>query len=187
MNMKHTAVGDSGNIYEIDICTTIAPKNGSECKCGYKRVSAGSQKHTAWVVDEKCPIHTPSKPVECKHEPLDGCMHNDWVLMSNRKLTKKELEWLKPVENFSECWCKCHIPQSSYWWDHKCYCTKPTEGWEEEFDGTDFGFVMNANPKTKLKAFIHKLLEEKEHDHEILVNTILETKNREIALIRKDE
>lgn len=37
----------------------------------------------------------------------------------------------------------------------------------------------------KLKDFIRQLLAQKDHDHEILVNTIIETKNKEIANLKE--
>jgi len=89
--------------------------------------------------------------------------------------------------------CKCcglsiAIRNPSGYCDHLRYpenckgkCKPQQEAWDR-FDETDFRFVMNAEPKRRLKAFIAGELnmqrQQLQHDHEILVNTILETEKQ---------
>ena len=66
------------------------------------------------------------------------------------------------------------------------------EKWEEEFDdkflsdirtGNEqigFWWELNTNNPDDIKDFISKLLQKERHDNEILVNTILDTKKREL-------
>lgn len=55
---------------------------------------------------------------------------------------------------FEGCACKVIAHPSV-----PCPRTTPLNtSWEDSFDETDFGFVMNANPKRNLKDFIRSLL-----------------------------
>ena len=73
------------------------------------------------------------------------------------------------------------------------------EKWTEQFDkrfpspyfsqeaGTDFIVLTEFGIKPKdIKQFISDLLAERDHDHEILVNTILDTKNKELEARDKE-
>ena len=71
---------------------------------------------------------------------------------------------------------------------------KKIENWEKQFDkmalkdNEDYYDEIDDDDYKELKSFIRQLLkQEKEkliHDHEILINTIVDTKNREIKKLK---
>lgn len=127
------------------------------CNCGLKCMEFKSH---IWS-------HTPSKP---KNGSECGC---------------------KIMPNGDRLLCKLHDPTSPLpkpepkGWENEIYDLL-TEEPEDLGDGVT-ATKIHAGVANEIIDIIHKLLEEleeKEHEHEILVNTILDTKNKEIMLTK---
>jgi len=102
-----------------------------------------------------------------------------------KRIVKLPIEWWNSVNACSECVKKAAIELQER-------NIKTNEKWEEEFDdkflsdirtGNEqigFWWELNTNNPDDIKDFISKLLQKERHDNEILVNTILDTKKREL-------
>jgi len=103
-----------------------------------------------------------------------------------KRIIKPPIQWWDSIEACSECVKKAAIELQ------KRNTKSVNEKWEEEFDdkflsdirtGNEqigFWWELNTNNPDDIKDFISKLLQKERHDNEILVNTILDTKKREL-------
>lgn len=142
------------------------PKQEKECKCYcHSALEPYEHKSCKDCYDLGYKKSPPQK--ECK-----GCCKNDWSC----------------GRAISPCGCSCHQspPQE------EC-------DWEKEFDehfeeyhldrgempcSIHRGSPCDCDVK-EYKSFIKNLLQQKDHDHGILVSTLLATKNNEIKKIKK--
>ena len=117
---------------------------------------------------------------------------NEKICSVCKRIVKSPIQWWESVDACSECVKKAAIESQEK------NAKSVNEKWEEEFDEKSFHWFKFSQRlklwfypdkkvnslKKEIKSFIRQLLEEQkqktERDHKILVNTILDTKKREL-------
>ena len=174
-------------------------KEIKDCKCPSRLSENGYFK----VHNELC---SPTKQSEPKQVICTACGRMYDLPLNRKQCICGEKFYCKPLEqkcNYASSYSstKCVVSGCKNKMHKSCFCKKhqlvqsKSLGWEEDFvkevydKAFDFGTggvggtgIIKAMEQEK-KYFIkklHNLLASQQHDHEILVNTIISTKNNEL-------